>query len=58
VKKKRFFWSILAGPSAFRFHRQRFSFAGAKIHIYQALDGRISLYYGDIGLQRTLASPR
>jgi len=36
---------------------QRFSFAGAKIHVYQALDGRVSLYYGDTRLQHTLASP-
>src|SRR5271169_5041356 len=36
---------------------QRFSFAGAKVHLYQALDGRVSLYYGDIRLQYTLASP-
>ena len=36
---------------------RRFSFAGAKVHLYQALDGRISLYYGDIRLQHTLASP-
>jgi hypothetical protein len=36
---------------------QRFSFAGAKVHLYQALDGRVSLYYGDIRLQHTLASP-
>src|SRR5271169_4922064 len=36
---------------------QRFSFAGAKVHIYQALDGRVSLYYGDIRLLHTLASP-
>ena len=36
---------------------QRFSFAGAKVHIYQALDGRVSLYYGDTRLQHTLAPP-
>ncbi len=30
---------------------RRFSFAGAKIHIYQALDGRVSLYYGDTRLE-------
>jgi transposase len=36
---------------------QRFSFAGAKVHVYQALDGRVSLYYGDTRLQHTLASP-
>lgn len=28
-----------------------FSFAGAKVQIYQALDGRVSLYYGDTRLQ-------
>src|ERR1700688_1112675 len=26
---------------------RRFSFAGAKVQIYQALDGRVSLYYGE-----------
>ncbi|MGA8150523.1 MAG: hypothetical protein WB952_06200 [Terriglobales bacterium] len=36
---------------------RRFSFAGAKVHLYQALDGRVSLYYRDTRLQRTLASP-
>jgi hypothetical protein len=36
---------------------QRFSFAGAKVHVHQALDGRVSLYYGDTRLQHTLASP-
>jgi len=36
---------------------QRFSFAGAKVHVYQALDGRVSLYYGDTRLQHTLAPP-
>jgi hypothetical protein len=36
---------------------QRFSFAGAKVHIYEALDGRVSLYYGDTRLPHTLASP-
>jgi transposase len=30
---------------------RRFSFARAKIQIYQALDGRVSLYYGDTRLQ-------
>jgi transposase len=28
-----------------------FSFAGARVHIYQALDGRVSFYYGDTRLQ-------
>jgi len=36
---------------------QRFTFAGAKVHLYQALDGRVSLYYGDTRLQHTLAPP-
>jgi transposase len=31
----------------------RFSFAGAKIQLYQALDGRVSLYYGDTRLEHT-----
>jgi len=30
---------------------RRFSFAGAKVHIYQALDGRVSLYYGETRLE-------
>jgi len=30
---------------------RRFSFAGAKVHIYQALDGRVALYYGDTRLE-------
>src|SRR6195256_3471753 len=30
---------------------RRFSFAGARVHIYQALDGRVSLYYGETRLQ-------
>lgn len=36
---------------------RRFSFAGAKVHLHQALDGRISLYYGNTRLQHTLAPP-
>jgi hypothetical protein len=36
---------------------RRFSFAGAKVNLHQALDGRIALYYGDTKLQHTLASP-
>jgi len=36
---------------------RRFSFAGAKVSLYQALDGRISLFYGDTKLQVTLAEP-
>ena len=30
---------------------RRFSFAGATVQIYQALDGRVSLYYGDTRLE-------
>ena len=30
---------------------RRFSFAGAKVQIYQALDGRLSFYYGDTRLE-------
>ena len=33
-------------------HR-RFSFAGAKVQLCQALDGRVSLYYGDTRLEHT-----
>jgi transposase len=36
---------------------RRFSFAGAKVNLYQALDGKVSLYYGDTKLQHTLAPP-
>jgi hypothetical protein len=32
---------------------KRFSFAGAKVHLYQALDGRVSFYYGDIRLEHS-----
>ena len=32
---------------------RRFSFAGAKVHIYQALDGRVALYYGNTRLQHS-----
>jgi transposase len=35
---------------------RRFSFAGAKVQIYQALDGRISLYYGETRLEHSAAS--
>jgi transposase len=30
---------------------RRFSFAGAKVQIYQALDGRVALYYGNTRLE-------
>src|SRR5271157_1412842 len=30
---------------------RRFSFAGAKVQIYQALDGRVAFYYGDTSLE-------
>jgi len=36
---------------------RRFSFAGAKVNLYQALDGSISLYYRDTQLLHTLAPP-
>ena len=32
---------------------RRFSFAGAKVQIYQALNGRLSFYYGDTRLEHT-----
>ena len=32
---------------------RRFSFAGAKVQIYQALDGRVAFYYGDTRLQHS-----
>jgi transposase len=32
---------------------RRFSFAGAKVQLYQALDGKIALYYGDTRLDHT-----
>lgn len=34
---------------------RRCSFAGAKVQLYQALDGRVSLYYGDIRLEHYIA---
>jgi hypothetical protein len=36
---------------------RRFSFAGAKVSLYHALDGRVSLYYGETKLQHTMAEP-
>jgi transposase len=33
---------------------RRFSFAGAKVQLYQALDGKISLYYGNTRLELTI----
>lgn len=35
----------------------RFSFAGAKVQLYQALDGRVSLYYGDTRLKHIAMLP-
>ena len=35
---------------------RRFSFAGAKVQIYQALDGRVSLYYGETRLEYSALS--
>jgi hypothetical protein len=35
---------------------RRFSFAGAKVQIYQALDGRVSLYYGETRLEHSAPS--
>ena len=32
---------------------RRFSFAGARVRIYQALDGRVSLYYGGTSLEHS-----
>src|SRR5229473_1817095 len=32
---------------------RRFSFAGAKVQIYQALNGRVALYYGDTRLEHS-----
>ena len=34
---------------------RRFSFAGARVQLYQALDGRVSLYYGDTRLEHSNA---
>jgi transposase len=36
--------------------RRRFSFAGAKVQLYQTLDGRVSLYYGNTRLEHTTLS--
>jgi len=42
-----------------RFHippqPRRFSFAGAKVQLYQGLDGRVALYYGDTRIEHTTA---
>src|SRR2546426_961282 len=35
---------------------RRFSFAGAKVQLYQTLDGRVSLYYGETRLEHTTTS--
>src|SRR5207249_10680638 len=35
---------------------RRFTFAGAKVQLYQTLDGRVSLYYGEARLAHTAAS--
>ena len=32
---------------------RRFSFAGAKVQLYQGFDGKVSLYYGDTRLEHT-----
>jgi transposase len=32
---------------------RRYSFAGAKVHIHQALDGHVALYYGDTRLEHS-----
>ena len=34
---------------------RRFNFAGATVQLYQALDGKVSLYYGDTPLEHTNA---
>ena len=34
---------------------RRFNFAGATVQLYQALDGKVSLYYGDTRLEHTNA---
>jgi len=43
-----------------RFHippqPRRFSFAGAKVQLYQNLDGRVTLYYGDTRVEHTTAA--
>jgi hypothetical protein len=36
---------------------RRYSFAGAKVQLYQSLDGKVSLYYGDTRLEHTNSSP-
>jgi hypothetical protein len=33
---------------------RRYSFAGAKVQLYQALDGKVALYYGDTRLEHTI----
>jgi hypothetical protein len=34
-------------------HPRRFSFAGARVHLYQNLEGQIAIYYGDTKLNHT-----
>jgi hypothetical protein len=48
---------VVSNDNIVQWEGQRFSFAGAKVQIYQALDGRVSLFYGETRLQHTLASP-
>jgi hypothetical protein len=36
--------------------QRRFSFAGAKVQLYQTLEGRVSLYYGNTRLEHTTVS--
>ena len=35
---------------------RRYSFAGAKVQLYQELDGKVSLFYGDTRLEHTISS--
>lgn len=34
-------------------HPQRFSFAGAKVQLYESLEGRVAIYYGDTKLRHS-----
>src|SRR6266704_147420 len=44
---------IVSNDNVVQWEGRRFSFAGAKIQLYQGLDGRVSVYYGDTRLEHT-----
>jgi hypothetical protein len=48
---------VVSNDNVVQWQGRRFSYAGAKVHLYQALDGRVALYHGETKLQHTLAPP-